>query len=96
MDQVGIYDNFLELGGNSLLATQIISRVLNTFRVELPLRTLFESPTVARMAMVITENMAKKAGDEALARILAELESISDEEARKHLAEEEAKEASEK
>ncbi len=87
LDQVGIQDNFFDLGGHSLLATQVISRVINTFNVELPIKSLFESPTVADMAVVITENMAKKAGGEELARMLAELESISDEEARKRLAE---------
>ena len=70
--------------------------MINTFKVELPIQFLFESPTVADMAMVIMENMAKKSGDEELARMLAELESISDEEARKQLADEETKEASEK
>ncbi len=96
LDQVGIHDNFFDLGGHSLLATQVISRVINAFKVELPIKSLFESPTVADMTVVITENMAKKAGGEELARMLAELESISDEEARKRLADEEAKEDSEK
>ena len=96
LDQVGIQDNFFDLGGHSLLDTQVISRVINKFRVELPLISLFQSPTVADMTVVITENMARKAGDKELARMLAELESISDEEARKRLADEEAKEDSEK
>ncbi|MCZ6626467.1 MAG: AMP-binding protein, partial [Deltaproteobacteria bacterium] len=96
LDQVGIHDNFFELGGHSLLATRVISRVINTIKVEVSIKSLFESPTVADMAVVITENMAKKAGGEELARMLAELESISDEEARQRLADEEAKEDSEK
>ncbi len=88
LDEVGIHDNFFDLGGHSLLATQVISRVVNTFKVELPIMYLFESPTVADMAVVITKNMAKKAGDKELARMLAELESLSDEEAQRRLAEE--------
>jgi len=82
VDQVGIHDNFFNLGGHSLAATRVVSRVIDRFKVELPIQTLFDSPTVADMAVVITENMAKKAGGEKLARMLAELESISDEEAR--------------
>ena len=54
-DRVGIWDNFFELGGHSLLATQLISRVRSAFKVELPLRYLFECPVVAELAAAIGE-----------------------------------------
>jgi len=91
LDQVGIYDNFFELGGHSLLATQVISRVINTFRVKVPLRSLFQAPTVADMAVVIVQNQLEKAESKDIDRMLAELEALSDEEARQVLGDENVK-----
>ena len=50
------HDNFLDLGGHSLAAARIVTRVIDKFRLELPLQVLFDSPTVEKMAAVISEH----------------------------------------
>jgi len=55
IDSVGIHDRFLDLGGDSLRAGQILARVIDQFAVELNLRVLLETPTIADMAAVITQ-----------------------------------------
>jgi amino acid adenylation domain-containing protein len=86
LDQVGIHDNFFDLGGHSLAATRVVSQVIKHFEIDLPLQSLIQSPTVAEMAAAITEHQGQKVKKTHLDRILAELDSLSDEEAARLVA----------
>jgi len=83
MEPVGIHDNFFELGGHSLLATQVIVRLNESFSVDIPLRSLFETPTVAGLAEIITQGLAETVAPDEMAELLAELEGLSEEDAQR-------------
>jgi len=89
VERVGREDDFFALGGHSLLATQVVAQVRSDFAIDLPLHSLFSYPTVA----LLTEEIMRMMGDsdvDETARLVAELEGLSDEEAERLLAGESA------
>ena len=80
LDQVGIHDNFFDLGGDSLLATKIATRVLKELKLEFTLKMLFEAPTIAQLTREITEGQLGKLDDGELTALFDQIESMSDEE----------------
>ena len=82
VERVGIHDNFFELGGHSLLATQVISRVREVFHVDLPLRSIFESPTVASLSLPLSQIQLASVGSQEIENLLESLGRISEEEAK--------------
>jgi len=78
---VGIYDNFFQLGGDSILAGQIVNRVRVALQVELSFLVFFQQPTIANMAIVITQKQAESIDSDEMADLLAELDALSEEEA---------------
>jgi acyl carrier protein len=91
IDRVGVSDNFFELGGHSLLATQFLSRIRDEFNVEIPVRFLFENPTVEGIASQINQLKKEEESDaERLARLFARINELSDEEVRALLEEKKA------
>jgi amino acid adenylation domain-containing protein len=79
VDNIGIHDSFFDLGGHSLRATQVVARLREAFQIELPLRTIFEKPSISELSAVITE--IKEAGEkQSDMSILDYVENLSDDE----------------
>ncbi|MCU1267651.1 MAG: amino acid adenylation domain protein [Acidobacteria bacterium] len=97
LKQVGINDDFFQLGGHSLLATQVISRVRERFKLELPLRYLFDFPTVTGLAAAITTfdqgstantpRPITRDADREAEELLARIDQLTDEEVEALLSE---------
>ena len=85
VQRVGRDDDFFDLGGHSLLATQVVAQIRSELAVDLPLHALFTSPTVGLLAAEVLEMMGASDTD-MTSELLAELESLSDQEVQELLA----------
>lgn len=86
LDRVGIRDNFFELGGHSLLVTQVVSRLRDAFQVELPIRTLFETPTVEGLINAVAKVWGGMEIVEEIAETVKEIDELSADEVKSLLA----------
>lgn len=83
VDRVGVLDNFFMLGGYSLVATQIISRIRNTLKVDAPVRLLFQHPTVAELATALAARDRKPGQVERIAQVVERVQGLSLDELRR-------------
>ncbi|HYP40117.1 MAG TPA: FkbM family methyltransferase, partial [Chloroflexia bacterium] len=85
VERIGIHDSFFDLGGHSLLATQLTYQLRSTFRLEPPLRAIFESPTIAQLSQVLVTYEAKPGQVDTIARVLQRVEAMPGQEVREML-----------
>ena len=78
--QVGIHDNFFELGGHSLLAYQVISRLGEAYHVQIPMRTIFDTPTIAGLALSVTKMQMAEEDIHDLTQMIEEIKLMSGDE----------------
>ena len=87
VEQLGIHDSFLELGGNSLTSHQIALQLHSVFRIDLPLRSLFEKPTVDSLVGAMALMWGGREIVDEIAWTFAEVQRLSDIDVRKMLVE---------
>ena len=80
VERVGVHDDFLESGGNSLMAFQLVSRVRDVFHIDLPLSSVFEAPTIAEQATAIAHSMVQHESSADLEKILTQIAQLDGEE----------------
>jgi hypothetical protein len=78
LDRVGTQQNFFSSGGHSLLAAQVVARIRSSLGVNLPLRSLFEHPTIDELALAIVQQQAQLVDEALLAELLEEFEDEGD------------------
>lgn len=86
VERVGVHDNFFDLGGHSLLGTQILAWIREEFDVELPLQMMFDGITVEQMAQAVIANEPVPGQMEKIAQILLKIAEMSDEDLNRALA----------
>ena len=86
IDRVGIHDHFFRLGGYSLLATVLVSRIRDAFKIDLQVANVFSTPTVSGLAQIIEQSLIGQTDEEVLAGLLQEMNQLSDEEVLSRLA----------
>jgi amino acid adenylation domain-containing protein len=84
-ERIGVGENFFDLGGHSLLATRVVARLRSMLRTPLPLRSLFESPTVGGLAEVLRAGEPVAGQMEKIAQIILHIETLSPQERAEHL-----------
>ncbi|MFD2176707.1 type I polyketide synthase [Veronia pacifica] len=89
IDAVGVNDDFLELGGDSMLALPLMADMRDALQFDLPIRALFSEQNIARIAALITDNESEPGLSEHIADIYLKVRSLSPDEVKKVLAEEE-------
>jgi surfactin family lipopeptide synthetase C len=85
IEKIGIQDDFFELGGDSVLATQVVSRLRDLFRMDLPPIVLFEAPTIEQLANYMIANEARPGLAEKTAAVLKRIEGMTEEEVTRSL-----------
>jgi len=88
VERVGVHDSFLALGGDSVLAAQILARVHDTIGVEITLIDFFEARTVAGLAVAVVGRQATATDDDELGALLTHLETLTDDDVQGLLAKE--------
>src|SRR5262249_630395 len=86
LDQIGVHDDFFQQGGHSILAIQLVSRVKDAFDMRIEMRSLFEAPTVAKLAEALIAQEVTPGRTERVAQILQRLDAMSDQDIDTELA----------
>jgi amino acid adenylation domain-containing protein len=76
-ERVGVHDNFFKVGGHSLLAAQVATRIRESFKLNIPLRQMFESPTIAQLAKVIDEALQTAGADSQQSHLLPAIKRVA-------------------